>query len=116
MSKIDILHVEFDRSTAGSFQYTFIDKTTGLPMNLTGYTLTLDVRSEKSGAIVFSGGVFAVTPLSGLVKVSFTAADFATMASIEPVRYSYDLYGSFAGGTKGKLLIGLFTLTDSAPF
>ncbi len=84
------------------FNITLRDQTTQLPIDLTGATIRMDVRSTFTSALVvhdfsIGDGIIVTTPASGL-------AAFSKLAAIAAGEYVYDLQYNFGGaGPKTRL-------------
>lgn len=92
--------------------FTWQTKSTGLPVNLTGYTAALQIRhTAKDVASVIS----LSSPTSGLVidaltgKVNVEISSTATGA-LTPGKYVWDLVLTSASTTKKRLVGGIATV------
>ena len=87
--------IPWNRATA--IPLTFTDKTTGLPINITGETITFNVKKVLDQDIAdteleFSKTATIVTGTAGTALVTIDAADTLTMTSGQ---YRFDIqYGS----------------------
>jgi hypothetical protein len=94
-----------------NFTY-YTDETQTTPVNLTGYTAALQLRSEPTDATsvlsLSSGSGITITGASGLVAVHATAAQTRV---IEEGYYYYDILLTSAGGIITRLVDGQMEVT-----
>lgn len=89
-----------------TYDKTFTWRVDDLPVNVTGFTADMQVRSSwDSSAVVLEAGPFiTLGGTLGTVRVNIPAG---TIAAITPGRYQYDLELD-NGGTVTTLLAGVF--------
>lgn len=87
-----IYNATIDQGATWSVTVTYTDST-GAPINLTGYTAAMQVRQQYSSAdpdltLTTANGGIAITPLTGVVVITMTATQ---TASLEEGYYVYDV-------------------------
>ncbi len=91
---------------AKAFQYTAADGVT--PVDLTGSTLSMQVRASASDPISVVPVVVTVTdPLNGRFTVSIPAA---SLANVQPKTYVHDLVRLRPDGVKEQVWSGTMTI------
>lgn len=105
-----IYNATIDQGATWSVTVTYKDST-GAPINLTGYTAALQVRQQYSSVdadltLTSPSNGIVITPLTGVVVVTMTAAQTAALAE---GYYVYDL--ELTSGTyKDRLIQGQLTV------
>jgi hypothetical protein len=83
------------------------------PVNLTGYTARMQLRTSYAAAsstlsLTSPSSGIVITPLTGTITVTITATQTAALAA---GRYVYDLEIESAGGEVTRVLDGIATVT-----
>ena len=95
------------------WQLNFVwQDTTGTPINLTGYSAALQVRSSalaKTTVLSLTNGSgITITTSTGNIAIDATASQTATIVN---GAYAYDLKLTSAGGTVTRLVQGTLNVT-----
>lgn len=93
---------------------TTAQDSTGTAINITGYTVTLQVRNQVTNALVqqltVGSGITLTTPLSGLATYQVTGTQTSTI----PVgSYYYGIKATSTGGINYDWLDGIVTIAPS---
>jgi|APGre2960657373_1045057.scaffolds.fasta_scaffold141879_1 hypothetical protein len=101
-----VKHLVIDQGTTFSFSITVTD-IQGNPINLTGYTLTSQLRKSYNSNTYTAFVVTAPTPLTGEMTLSLTAT---TTSSLKYGRYVYDVEIRSASNEVTRVLEGIITV------
>lgn len=110
-----ILNLEIDQGVSKNILITWLDGSTNLPMDLTGYTADLQVKQFYGSPDVLLELSTANNKISldagpGTIVLIFTPADTQNMTVYEGV---YELVMTRPDNSKVSFVRGLFTLTQS---
>lgn len=105
-----IYNATIDQGATWSVVVTYKDSA-GTPINLTGYTAAMQVRQQYSSAdadltLTSPSGGIVITPLTGVVTITMTAAQ---TAALEEGYYVYDVELT-SGSYKDRLIQGQLTV------
>lgn len=71
------------------------------PINLTGYTVSMDARDVGGGTVLASAVIAIVAAENGLIRMTWRGADFDEYGSqFDAVRVAYDLLAIALDGTR----------------
>ena len=92
-----------------TFDKTFTWRVSDLPVNVTGFTADMQVRSswDSDDVVLDAQGFITLGGTLGTVRLNIPAG---TIAAITPGRYQYDLELA-NGATKTTLLAGVFQVS-----
>lgn len=117
---MEILNIELEERTDQTVRVTYRDDTTNLPVNLTGYSASLQIRPEFGNEIVIdelndAAGTIVLGGVSGTIDLIFTPSDSdQTAVTFGWTRAAYDLVLTNDEGKRKKLLKGFITIARSA--
>jgi len=105
-----IYNATIDQGATWSVTVTYTDST-GAPINLTGYTAAMQVRQQYNSTdadltLTSPNGGIVITPLTGVIVITMTATQ---TASLEEGFYVYDV--ELTSGTfKDRMMQGQLTV------
>ena len=113
-------HIEIDEESDYTTSFTYINNSTGLPMDLTGYRADIQVKStyngESNGAadLVYtsdSGGGIVLSGVTGVITVYIPYTD---TTGLNWTRATWNLFLYSPQGMRLKFVSGFFTVIPSA--
>lgn len=112
-----IVNIEIDQGSSKTVEYDWIDPSTRLPIDLTGYTAKMQVRATAGGPAIFldyntSNGKIVLGGVTGTITIIIAPADTTTFTvAPEWRRAVYDLFiTKTADGSITMVARGEFTI------
>lgn len=102
-----VKNLVIDQGTTYSLTITVSDAT-GLPVNLTGYTLRSQLRKSYGATSYTAFTTSSETPASGELTISLTATQ---TSALKPGRYVYDVEIVDTNSAVTRVLEGIITVT-----
>lgn len=116
-----IVNIEVDQGAHRTIEFIYDDFSTGLPIDLTGYTAKMQVRSVVGDSVILlefstTNGKINLSGSDGIVKVFISPTD--TTVGLGDPPWSRGLYDLFltktSDGTVTRLVKGLFFILPRA--
>lgn len=82
---------EMSRGDDKRYRITVTDKITGLPVDITGCTLTMTWRKTFADTIFLQKTFYEIDPMNGVAEVSIDAADTASLPAGERTEFLFDV-------------------------
>lgn len=108
------VNIEIDQGSNQTYEFTWVDDSTNLPVDITGYTAKMQVRNRNiSAALVMeysdSIGNIWLGGNSGIIRILFAPADFI---EYNWPNYEFDLFMTrTSDGMVTKLLNGFLSIS-----
>lgn len=117
---MNFINIELEELTDDIFGFTYRDETTGLPIDLTGYSAIAEVRptfGDPSILLTLSttNGKIALGGSTGSIDMKFSEMDTTPIQDGIPwTRAAYDLVIIDTSGNRKKVIKGFITLARSS--
>lgn len=99
-----------------TFRITITDEDSGLPIDITGCTITLTLRLSYSAAVFLTKSFSLTDPENGIADVTIVSSDTSGLTAGVEHKYKFDIELTNLDTTKETLVKGNFIITPDVTY